>query len=135
MRAFWILSVAGALVIFAFTLRGWAILPYELDRTRITWFMTAVFVIGLAQAARSRWRSVRFVRDSLPYMGFAGTLTGFILAFRSIDSASVADVSAIGPMIGNMFAGIMTALFTSLIGIVGYLWLWWMTYLFSGEET
>ena len=134
MRAFLVVSIGGALALLALALRGWLALPYELDQTRITWFMSAVLLLGLLYAAKGEWRSVRFIRDTLPYMGFAGTLTGFILAFRSIDPTMVTDVTAIGPMIGEMFAGMMTALFTSLIGIIGYLWLYWMTYLFSGDE-
>jgi biopolymer transport protein ExbB/TolQ len=71
----------------------------------------------------SRIAAVRHIANSLVLLGLIGTVIGFIVALSGIDSRSVADVDAIGPMVSSLVEGMSIALHTTLVGSVLNVWL------------
>ncbi|MEX2453350.1 MAG: MotA/TolQ/ExbB proton channel family protein [Rhodospirillaceae bacterium] len=70
-----------------------------------------------------RIAGVRHVANSLVPLGLIGTVIGFMVALSGIDPAAAGDASAVAPMVSKLLAGISGALWTTLAGVVLYLWL------------
>jgi len=84
--------------------------------------------LALAAAAlklklSARIAPVRQIAGSLVVLGLIGTVLGFIIALSGIEPEAAADVSAIGPMVSTLIAGMSVALYTTLVGAVLNVWL------------
>ena len=81
----------------------------------------------LASALRlkltARLGAVRQIANALVLIGLIGTVVGFIVVLSGVDPAQASDVSAVGPMISNLVAGMGIALYTTLVGAVLNIWL------------
>lgn len=71
----------------------------------------------------SRISNIRYIADSLVLLGLIGTVIGFIIALSGVESGSVGEVSAIGPMVGQLVKGMSVALWTTLVGSILHVWL------------
>jgi len=83
----------------------------------------AIAASALRLKLSSRIGAVRHIANSLVLLGLIGTVIGFIVALSGVDSKSVADVSAIGPMVTTLVEGMSIALHTTLVGSVLNIWL------------
>jgi len=66
---------------------------------------------------------VRQIAGSLVVLGLIGTVVGFILALSGVDPAAAGDASAVGPMVSTLIQGMSVALYTTLVGAIGNIWL------------
>ena len=64
-----------------------------------------------------------WIRRRLVNFGFIGTFIGFIIALSGVDPSQANSVEAMRPMIASLIAGMGTALFTSLVGLLTAEWL------------
>ena len=71
----------------------------------------------------SRNASVSWIANSLTLLGLIGTVVGFIIALSGIDPTLVSDVSSIGRIVSVLIQGLGTALYTTLVGGVLFVWL------------
>jgi hypothetical protein len=71
----------------------------------------------------SRIAPIRHIANSLVLLGLIGTVIGFIIALSGVRPEVVSEVSAIGPMVSTLIAGMAVALHTTLIGSLLHLWL------------
>lgn len=71
----------------------------------------------------SRLSIIRYIAWSLVILGLIGTILGFIIVLMGIDPTVVGNVELIGGLISNMTEGLGVALYTTLAGTVGNLWL------------
>lgn len=82
---------------------------------------------AIADCLRSRLYArivvVRTIGNVLITLGLIGTVIGFIIALSGVDSNTVADVGAIGPMVSTLIKGMAVALYTTLVGSVFHVWL------------
>ncbi len=62
------------------------------------------------------------LRD-LVFLGFMGTITGFIISLTQIDPNSITDVSKVSSLVTALMHGFGVALYTTLVGGVCFLWL------------
>lgn len=67
--------------------------------------------------------AIRYIANSLVFLGLIGTVIGFILGLSGIDAAATKDVDKIAPMITDLINGMSVALYTTLLGAVLNLWL------------
>lgn len=67
--------------------------------------------------------AIRYVANSLVFLGLIGTVIGFILGLSGIDAAATKDVDKIAPMITELINGMSVALYTTLLGAVLNIWL------------
>ena len=70
-----------------------------------------------------RIAGVRHVASSLVLLGLIGTVVGFIVSLSGVNPETVADVTAIGPMVSKLLEGMGVALYTTLVGSVLNIWL------------
>ncbi len=67
--------------------------------------------------------AVRYVANSLVFLGLIGTVIGFIIGLSGIDPAATTDVDKIAPMISELITGMSIALYTTLLGAILNIWL------------
>lgn len=110
---FWVLNVTGAALFVAGWLQGAVEGVFMSDQTYLTFGIAAVFLAGLALAARNRWEGVEYVSLILPTLGLIGTVIGFKMALTGVagDDIVIRD------------AGVHVALNTTIVGMSGSLWL------------
>lgn len=109
------------------------------DETYVSWLIATIFLIGLIVAIKAifdpnQWKNVRWLANSLVFLGLIGTVLGFIVALSSIDPEQSTDIDKVRETIGFLVAGMGTALQTTLIGSVGYLWLSAVAFVTDGED-
>ncbi len=83
----------------------------------------AIYAAALRLKLISRIGIVRYVANSLVFLGLIGTVIGFIIALSGVDPALASDASAIAPMVATLIDGMSVALYTTLVGAVLNLWL------------
>ena len=71
----------------------------------------------------SRLAPIRHIANSLVLLGLVGTVIGFIIALSGVRPEVISEVSAIGPMVSTLIAGMGVALHTTLVGSLLHLWL------------
>jgi len=137
---------SGIALVFAF---GWLISAHRIFRcslelnaatnanstmpSRTLWYRNLAEKVrpeahsAIADCLRSRLYArivvVRTIGNVLITLGLIGTVIGFIIALSGVDSNTVADVGAIGPMVSTLIKGMAVALYTTLVGSVLHVWL------------
>lgn len=120
---FTILNLIGGFCFAALWIAGLSSIPFVSDPTGMTAGLGVFFLIGLACAAMGEWRTVEWISGALVFLGLIGTVIGFVIAFSGVDPEQAKDIDAVTPMVAALIAGMATALFTTLVGAIGYLWL------------
>lgn len=67
--------------------------------------------------------AIRYIANSLVFLGLIGTVIGFIIGLSGIDATVTTDVEKIAPMITELINGMSVALYTTLLGAVLNIWL------------
>ncbi len=93
------------------------------EPTKVTTGIFVAVLVGMVLSVFGRWRTVEFIRDMAVFAGLIGTLIGIILAFGSIDPSQLANVEYAREIGSALLLGSSVALYTSLVGAVGYVWL------------
>lgn len=110
---FWILQVMAVALFIAGWIQGSVASVYENDQTRLTVVISVIFLAGVWFAARSRHKQVEYVATILPTLGLLGTVIGFSIALSGAEGQEYALRDL----------GVYTALNTTIVGLVGSLWL------------
>jgi hypothetical protein len=91
---------------------GWLQLLFLTDQTFITSIIAVVTAIGLLQVWMGRWGWVEFIVTALPLLGLLGTIIGIKIAVGGVE----------GQEIELRDLGVATALNTTIVGMIGALW-------------
>lgn len=67
--------------------------------------------------------NVRYVANSLVFLGLIGTVIGFIIGLSGVNAAAASDVEKVAPMITKLVNGMSVALYTTLLGAILNVWL------------
>ncbi len=67
--------------------------------------------------------ALRYIANSLVFLGLIGTVIGFIIGLSGIDAQATKNVDKIAPMITDLINGMSVALYTTLLGAVLNIWL------------
>ena len=95
---------------------------YEADQTKLVVLISAVFLIGLGLVTRRpNWSD--WISHKLVDLGLLGTVAGFIIALSGVSVEAVNAPEQVVSMVTHLLSGMRTALFTTITGLVGYLWL------------
>jgi hypothetical protein len=95
---------------------------YEADKTKIVVLIAVAFLIALTLAPKKpEWTS--WISHKLIDLGLLGTVAGFIIALNGVSIAAVNDPEQVVMMVTHLLSGMRTALFTTITGLSGYLWL------------
>jgi len=71
----------------------------------------------------SRIAVIRYIAWALVVFGLIGTILGFIIVLTNIDPTIVGNVSKVGELMATITNGLGVALYTTLAGTFGNLWL------------
>lgn len=124
----WLLAVIQLITIAIAVYFGAIDYLLETDGTRISFGITALFVLTTAHIGYVTFKGKReydphwFVAESCMALGMIGTMLGFMLMLRDgLSNINPSDVSAMQSMIGSMAYGMSTALITTLAGLISSL--------------
>ena len=95
---------------------------YNADQTHIVVFIFISFLIGLG-LSRPKPDIAAWISHRLIDLGLLGTVAGFIIALGGISISAVNDPEQVVSMVTHLLSGMRTALFTTITGLAGYLWL------------
>ena len=93
------------------------------DRTHLSLVIFGAFLLGLYATAFNHPLLARFIERRLTILGLIGTVVGFIIALGSINPAAAGDIDQIAGMVSGLIGGLGVAMYTTLVGAVGSLWL------------
>jgi peptidoglycan/LPS O-acetylase OafA/YrhL len=131
---FLVLNLAGIALLFVAYAHGWVDTVIEGDPTLMTETIAAMFLAGIVALVLGHARLAAWIAPALVYVGLIGTIVGISLVFVGIDPESAGDVTAVVPLVARLIQGIGIALYTTLLGSVGYLWLSLNVHLFGDDE-
>jgi len=105
----------GAVLLFAAWQRGWLLPVFADDVTYISWGMAVAFLLGVVLLPGRRIYKVdsHFIATMLPIIGICGTIIGLRLAVHGVEGADFALRDF----------GIDAALSTTIVGLVGSVWI------------
>jgi hypothetical protein len=120
-------------------LKGWVALMVAGDPTLLSLGILALAALGVAwcgwrlhvvvKSPHHAWPvyenyivPIRRYADKLVVLGLAGTVVGFIIAFSGVTAGVAGDTDAVGQMLAQVITGMSVALYTTLAGVIGYLW-------------
>jgi hypothetical protein len=128
------LVVAAAFAVGA----SFAGVPQEIfaaDKSYLSLVIGGMFLIGLWAVITNRWKTVNWLAEEMLSVGLIGTVVGFIIAFSGMDPTAALDAEGAKNLVAKLISGMGTALYTTLVGSVGYVWLSLQAHLFYEEKT
>ena len=79
---------------------------------------SAAMMVKVRQGAKNfefLWR----MTDTMQAMGFLGTLVGMVIAFQALSGFDLANIEGSKEALMNVVYGVMTAIYTTIVGLVG----------------
>jgi hypothetical protein len=131
---FVVLNLIGAALVAAAWAEGLAGKPYHADVSGMCLLITALFLWGLCCAFRRDWQAVRWIGNTLVYLGMVGTVLGLIVTVSELTVDGAQNFDSFTTIISAIFIGSGTALYTNLLACIGYLWLGTNAQLLCREE-
>ncbi len=131
---FAVLNLIGAALVAAAWVEGLAAKPYRADVSGMCVLITVLFVWGLWCVFRRDWPAVRWIGNTLVYLGMVGTVLGLIVTVSELTVDGVQNFDNFTTIVSAIFIGSGTALYTNLLACIGYLWLGTNAHLLSREE-
>jgi hypothetical protein len=131
---FTVINLVGVALVAAAWAEGWALKPYQADSSGMCFLITALFLWGLWRTFRSDWQAVRWIGNTLVYLGMVGTVLGLVVTVSALSVDQVQSFESFKSIIEAIFIGSGTALYTNLLACVGYLWLGTNAQLLARQE-
>jgi hypothetical protein len=131
---FAVINLVGVALIAAAWVEGWAVKPYQADSSGMCFLITALFLWGLWRTFRSDWQAVRWIGNTLVYLGMVGTVLGLVVTVSALSVDQAQSFENFKSIIEAIFVGSGTALYTNLLACVGYLWLGTNAQLLARQE-
>jgi MotA/TolQ/ExbB proton channel family len=91
-------------------------------------------VIGLISVARKDWQSVRWIGNTLVFLGMVGTVLGLIMTVSNLSVDNAQNFESFKAIISSIYIGAGIALYTNLLACIGYLWLGTNAQLLARQE-
>lgn len=125
---FCVFNGIGAVLLFWAYKLGYLNMIYEADTSRLTAFITLLFIATLVRMGYNLIRSkplayVDQVRNWLETLGLIGTVIGFPIALSGIDISALTNAGSAQGSVTQFLTGISVACYTTLVGAVCSLWL------------
>ncbi len=131
---FAVINLVGLALIAASWAEGLLFKPYEADSSGMCYLITALFVAGLVCVLRKDWQSVRWIGNTLVYLGMVGTVLGLIITVSDLTVDKAQSFESFKTIITAIYIGSATALYTNLLACIGYLWLGTNAHLLARQE-
>ena len=131
---FAVINLVGVALLAAAWADGVLLKPYRADESGKCYFITALFVIGLISVGRKDWQTVRWIGNTLVYLGMVGTILGLIITVSDLSVDKAQGFESFKAIITAIYVGAGIALYTNLLACIGYLWLGTNAHLLAREE-
>jgi len=131
---FTVINLVGAALVAAAWVEGLALKPYQADSSGMCFLITVLFLWGLWRTFRRDWQAVRWIGNTLVYLGMVGTVLGLVVTVSALSVDQVQSFESFKSIIEAIFVGSGTALYTNLLACIGYLWLGTNAQLLARQE-
>lgn len=135
MNRWLLLNALGALLLLAAWGAGLLFLPFRADTSGISFLILVLFAVGLWRAALGLWDDVQWISRRLVRLGLLGTLVGFAVALAGLTPDSFGDIANVKRAAESLLQGAGVAVYTSIVGWIGALWLDLNRRLLTGPST
>ena len=102
---------------------GWVQYVFNQDISNLSYLIVVFFVVAQVATWMRNYDLADQLGNMMIFTGLIGTVLGFMISFGNLDISRVAEAQYAQEMAGNLIYGIGTALSTTLLGSIGYLWL------------
>jgi NADH:ubiquinone oxidoreductase subunit 2 (subunit N) len=134
MARFAVINLIGLALVGAAWAQDLLSKPYAADASHMCYLITVLFVIGLICVFRKDWQSVRWVGNTLVYLGMVGTVVGLIMTVSDLTVDKAQNFESFKTLITAIYVGSGTALYTNLLACIFYLWLGTNAHLLARQE-
>jgi hypothetical protein len=131
---FAVINLVGVALLAAAWAEGLLLKPYRADESGMSYLITALFAIGLVSVARKDWQSVRWIGNTLVFLGMVGTVLGLIMTVSNLSVDNAQNFDSFKAIITSIYVGAGIALYTNLLACIGYLWLGTNAHLLARQE-
>jgi NADH:ubiquinone oxidoreductase subunit 2 (subunit N) len=131
---FAVINLVGVALLAAAWAEGLLLKPYRADESGMCYLITVLFAIGLISVARKDWQTVRWIGNTLVYLGMVGTVLGLIMTVSDLSVDKAQGFESFKAIITSIYVGAGIALYTNLLACIGYLWLGTNAHLLAREE-
>jgi hypothetical protein len=122
-KRFAILQLLVACLMVSAWYMGWVDRMMDNDQTYIVELIVVISLIAVHIGPRNP-SLMKWMSDFMPLLGMVGTVIGFLLAFSGeVNPTNMMDPALFKEMVGRMLAGLGTALSTTLVGLLCFIWL------------
>jgi hypothetical protein len=108
---FAVINLVGVALLAAAWAEGFLLKPYRADASGMCYLITVLFLVGLVAVSRKDWQTVRWLGNSLVYLGMVGTVLGLIM--------TVSDLSVDKAQSFESFKTIVTAIYVVILDTIG----------------
>jgi hypothetical protein len=129
-----VINMIGLALVAAVWAEGLITRPFQADHSGICYLITALFFVGLIATARKDWQTVRWIGNTLVYLGMIGTVLGLIITVSDLTVDKVQSFDSFKAIVTAIYIGSGTALYTNLLACIGYLWLGTNAHLLARQE-
>ena len=115
--------MVGLSFLFPLWKSGWIEKIWEGDSTKLSVIIGTFLLFGMGLSLFKKWRHVGMLREMLLFLGLIGTVLGVIVAFSGVEPGKLDDIDYVKEMGTVLLSGMGTALYTTLVGAIGFVWL------------
>ncbi|MEA3026151.1 MAG: hypothetical protein QOF91_1436 [Alphaproteobacteria bacterium] len=131
---FAVINLVGVALLSAAWAEDLLLKPYRADESGMCYFITILFVVGLVAVSRKDWQTVRWIGNTLVYLGMVGTVLGLIMTVSDLSVDKAQSFESFKAIIAAIYVGAGIALYTNLLACIGYLWLGTNAHLLARQE-
>ena len=131
---FAVINLVGVALLAAAWAEDLLLKPYRADESGMCYLITVLFVVGLIAVLRKDWQTVRWIGNTLVYLGMVGTVLGLIMTVSDLSVDKTQSFESFKAIITAIYIGAGIALYTNLLACIGYLWLGTNAHLLARQE-
>lgn len=125
--------IAGVIALY---IAGLAQLPFTGERTTaiLCGVIVGVLTVGIFAALFGRWNDVSWIATHILRLGLLGTVIGLLLAFHAAGTGISSNPDEMRGLVVGVINGMFVALYVTLFGVTGNLWLKLNMKLLGGDD-
>jgi NADH:ubiquinone oxidoreductase subunit 2 (subunit N) len=131
---FAVINLVGVALLATAWAEGLLLKPYRADESGMCYLITVLFLAGLVAVSRKDWQTVRWVGNTLVYLGMVGTVLGLIMTVSDLSVDKAQSFESFKAIVTAIYVGAGIALYTNLLACIGYLWLGTNAHLLARQE-
>lgn len=115
-------SFVAVCLLYIGTEIGWVQRILNADKTYLVYVITSIFAVCNIAMLFDKLVLVRQLCGVMITLGLIGTALGIFIALENIEPSKFSDINYASEMASYLLSGTGTALSTTIVGAVGFLW-------------